>query len=633
MEDNSTRRIEFEREVEARFGVLPHFFQSAPDCPDLVRQLWIYAKAAYLDNPLPSLFKERVFVYLSRFCEMRYCIVRHVGFLVGRGRPSGDAAATPESVEQILRLLRRPVPSGDELQRVLSNLSARAAPFPSWPAPGSQEEGFLIAAATTLFLEPARAAAAKEALRHAVGPTAFEQLVGLLSFIRTAHYWTVLHPELAFEEDVELLLREHASLAELLLDDPEAGRCEMGQRLFEELATLREVVGLREAVRESELANLRLREMHRHKDSFIAVVGHEIRNPISAIRTASEVLGLLDIEDARLDEVRAILRRQTAAVARLADDLFDVSRVSLDKLSIHREPLDLRTLLGNSLNDHRASFAATGLDLRVELPLTPVRVRADRVRALQVFENLLSNALRFTPPPGEVSVRMHVENGHAVVEVADTGVGFDAELAKTFFLPFVQAPGQAQGHGGLGLGLAIGRRIAELHGGSLSAASAGRSRGARFTWTIELDLDPPLDISLPAVADDAARSRRRILLVEDDRDAARALHLLLELAGHDVRLAHDGASALEQLGRWQPDAVLCDLSLSKNMSGLEFARACRQDPRLEHLRLIAVSGYCSPADADEARAAGFECLLGKPVELDTIDTTLRATATTVGARA
>ncbi len=622
MDNPTDSHLAFEHEVESRFGVLPHFFQSAPDAPELVQQLWIYAKAAYLDNPLPALFKERLFVYLSRFCEIRYCIVRHVGFLVGRGRPSGDLRAVPHSVEQVVRLLRRPVSDSDELQTVISTLAALPAALSSWTLPETTDEDMVFRVATALFLEPGRAELAKYALRKAVGPVHFELLVGFLSFVRTAHYWTLLHPELAYEEDVKALMREHDQLAELMLHDPEAGRCDMGHRLFDELAGLREVVSLRDAVRESELAKRRLEDLHRHKDAFLAVVSHELRNPISAISNVSELLGRLQLQDARLDEMQGILSRQTAALARIVDDLLDVSRASLDKLSIQREPLDLRDLVRDSVSDHESSFAAAGLELHIEIPDKSVPVSADRVRASQVFQNLLSNARRFTPAPGEVFVRVRVEAAEAIVEVSDSGVGFSAELAETLFLPFVQAGQEARQHGGLGLGLAIGRRIAELHGGTLSATSPGLHRGARFTWTIAIDTDQPADREDAKHSPVAESPHLRILLIEDDGDVGHALHRLLQVAGYETRLAHDGASALTHLASWCPDVVLCDLGLSDHPPGFEFARACGRDSRFARIRLVAVSGCCTSESIEQAREAGFEQYICKPVDLDKIRSAL-----------
>ena len=192
---SSDGKTAFQREVAGRFGLVPNFFSSAPDAPEIIERLWDFAKAAYLDNPIPSLFKERLFVYLSRFCEVRYCIVRHCAFLVGRGHSSGDPSVAVQGVEQAIRLLKMPSPWTRDLEAVLGGLEA-LPPIKEWPNPETEAEDWLIAAATLVFVEPSRAKRARNGLRRALGGNRFEHLLGLLAFIRTAHYWTVLHPAL-----------------------------------------------------------------------------------------------------------------------------------------------------------------------------------------------------------------------------------------------------------------------------------------------------------------------------------------------------------------------------------------------------------------------------------------------------
>ena len=229
----------FQREVASRFGLVPNFFASAPEAPEVIERLWDFAKTAYLDNPIPSLFKERLFVYLSRFCEARYCIVRHCAFLVGRGHSSGDASVVVQTVEQAIKLLKMPPPWDLDLKVVLGSLEALPA-IGEWPAAETEPEDWFIAAATLVFAEPARSERARNALHRFLGGNRFEHLLGLLAFIRTAHYWTVLHPQLTFEEDARELLKVNEVLSRLLLQDPEAARCEMSRRMFVELTELRE---------------------------------------------------------------------------------------------------------------------------------------------------------------------------------------------------------------------------------------------------------------------------------------------------------------------------------------------------------------------------------------------------------
>jgi hypothetical protein len=235
-----TSQEDFEREVAARFGLVPNFFRSTPDAPLVIRELWLFAKSAYLDTPIPTLFKERLFVYLSRFCEVRYCITRHCGFLLGLGQSAGDPNAPVMTVAQVVRLLQRSVPTDENVDAALARLEATTEPI-DWPFPETSYDEDLLTSATVLFLQPARANRAKRALRIALGGEKFELLIGFLTFIRSAHYWTLMHPELTFEDDIKELLGQHEQLAQLLLNDSEAGRCEMGGRLFEELVSLREL--------------------------------------------------------------------------------------------------------------------------------------------------------------------------------------------------------------------------------------------------------------------------------------------------------------------------------------------------------------------------------------------------------
>jgi hypothetical protein len=211
----------FQREVTARLGLMPNFFCSALAAEGLIEGLWAFAKAAYLDSPLPSLFKERLFVHLSRFCAVRYCVVRHVGFLIGKGRPAGDPAAKPERIDDVIALLRRPLPDGRALEASLRRMRTLSQPV-AIPAPRSAAEADLFAALTVMFLEPLRAGDAREAVRRAAGDAEFEILTAYLAFVRTAHYWTENHPDLAYDPDMVQVIAENPTLRELLLNTDEA---------------------------------------------------------------------------------------------------------------------------------------------------------------------------------------------------------------------------------------------------------------------------------------------------------------------------------------------------------------------------------------------------------------------------
>ena len=227
-------------EIRDRFGLLPNFFRLTSESPEVTANLWGFARFAYLDSPLPSLFKERLFVYLSRFCEVRYCISRHVGFLAGLGRPAGDAHSPVQTTEEIVRLLRRQLPRNEEVEPYASRCAACDRPLAEMPAPDSAMEQAIFACATHAFLQTPQAPACLAGLRRALGNSLFEHLLVFLAFVRTAHYWTKVHTELELEQDVKDLLATHEALAECVLNDPEGDTSEISRQLLDELVLLRE---------------------------------------------------------------------------------------------------------------------------------------------------------------------------------------------------------------------------------------------------------------------------------------------------------------------------------------------------------------------------------------------------------
>jgi PAS domain S-box-containing protein len=230
---------ELHRHVNERFGVLPNFFRLSPETPEITEKLWGFAQAAYLDSPLPSVFKERLFVHLSRFCAVRYCIARHTGFLIGLGRPAGDKDARAESVEDVVKLLRRPLPRGPELEARLSFCSEYTAPLNEMPAADTQMEDGLFSLASHVFLQTADAPTCLDSLERLLGAVRLQYLLLFLAFVRAAHYWTRVHPEIQFEDDIKELLATHEALASCIVDDPEANTDTITRSILDELPTLR----------------------------------------------------------------------------------------------------------------------------------------------------------------------------------------------------------------------------------------------------------------------------------------------------------------------------------------------------------------------------------------------------------
>jgi signal transduction histidine kinase len=610
MKSDSGSSTAFEAQVAARFGIVPNFFRSARAAPDLLEQLWGFAKAGYLDNPMPAVFKERLFVWLSRFCPMRYCIVRHVGFLLGgrHGRAAGDADAQPQTLTEVITLLRRPSPWNRDMAAIYASLEAEPGALESWPSPGSDMEDAIFACAAVMFVEPARSDLARRGLVRTLGLREYELFSGCLAFIRTAHYWTMLHPEIESEEDMLELMRGHEELARLLLADPEAHRSEMSERTFQELTHLREL----NERQELQKAKQALEEKDRQKDQFIAVLAHELRNPLSAIRTSAYALRRLNLQDDRAAPLVERVDRQSTAIARMLEDLLDASRIAFGKVSVQLEPLDLQGLLTEALDDHEQHARQAGLQLDAHIASGICIVNADRVRLRQIIDNLLSNAIKFTPAGGSVELTLGVENESAMVSIRDTGIGFESALADKLFEPFVQQEqGRDRSAGGLGLGLAIAALLARLQNAALTASSAGVGQGSVFRLSMpvaRLPEDSPVLVGAVKQFDP-----RSVLLVEDNKDLADGVAELLRLHGAIVRVAYDGPSAIKSALEMVPDIILCDLGLPGGMDGFAVARACRAEAALQNVRLVAASGYSSTQDHANARTAGFDSLMVKPI--------------------
>jgi signal transduction histidine kinase len=610
MENSLRAGSSFEAQVKGRFGILPNFFKSAQAAPELLEQLWGFAKAGYLDNPMPSVFKERLFVWLSRFCPARYCIVRHVGFLLGaqHGHAAGDAHARAQSVAEVIALLHRPSPWRRDMAAVYATLQAAPPQIDVWPTPGSAMEDAVFACAAVMFVEPARSESARKALVRTLGPHWYELFSGCLAFIRTAHYWTMLHPEIESEADMVALMRGQEELARLLLEDAEADRSEMSERMFAELVQLREL-NEREELKKAKQA---LEEKARQKNQFIAVLAHELRNPLATIRTAAYSLRLLNLADERAAPIVDRVARQSTTIARMLDDLLDASRIAFGKVAVQLEPFELQSVLTDAIEGQWPQARQAGLQLTMDITESACIVNADRMRLRQIVDNLLSNAIKFTPAGGSVKLTLAKQNDTAVMLLQDSGIGFDGLFAETLFEPFAQLEsGRERASGGLGLGLAIASRLATLLGGSLTATSPGVGLGASFILTLPVVAalkKGPIEASTPA-----RLVAKNILLIEDNHDLAESMAELLRLQGASVRIAHDGPSAMRSAREVIPELILCDLELVGEMDGYAIARSCRADALLKDVPLIAISGYSSADRRNDASSAGFRSFLVKPL--------------------
>jgi PAS domain S-box-containing protein len=373
------------------------------------------------------------------------------------------------------------------------------------------------------------------------------------------------------------------------------------------------IVGMSRDITERKRMEESLREADRRKDEFLGMLSHELRNPLAPIRNALYLLERAEPGGEQACRAMAVASRQVAHLTRLVDDLLDVTRIARGKVELRRAALDLAALARRTAEDHRGLLLERGVRLTVDTPARPVLVYGDETRLAQVLGNLLQNAAKFTPAGGGVDVVVASTEGQAAVRVRDSGAGIDPALLQSVFEPFTQAKQTlARSEGGLGLGLALVRGLVGLHGGSVSAHSEGPGRGSELEVRLPL-LSGERPTTVPGPAPVAGRAtRRRVLVVDDNRDAAETLAQLVTLFGHDAEVAFDGPSAISKAEEHPPDLVLCDLGLP-GMDGYSVARSLRAGGA-RAARLIALSGYAQPEDVARAEAAGFDGHLPKPAD-------------------
>jgi signal transduction histidine kinase/CheY-like chemotaxis protein len=399
--------------------------------------------------------------------------------------------------------------------------------------------------------------------------------------------------------------------------------------ILDERGEILEWFGSASDVTERRNADERLRESDRRKDEYLAMLGHELRNPLGAIRTATELLKQADREDERLGRAYGVLERQSSHMSRIIDGLLDVSRIARGKIHIERKPLDLRKVVDDVLEVRRGHIEKRELELETRIASQPVWVIGDEARLAQVLDNLLGNAIKFTHAPGTVTVEVEVDGqgegegdqASALVRVRDTGVGIRPELLTSIFEAFQQETQDvARTVGGLGLGLALAKGLVDLHDGSIAAHSDGPGQGAELVVRLPLSA-PPADAAEGGNGKGSGRASRRIVIVEDNADAAQMLRDLLELCGHQVSVAGTGQAALDVLRQTGADVVLCDLGLP-GMSGHDLARIIRSDLALSAIPLVALTGYGQPEDRKRTAEAGFNEHLVKPISLEALHSAL-----------
>ncbi|MGA9599039.1 MAG: PAS domain S-box protein [Methylocystis sp.] len=386
------------------------------------------------------------------------------------------------------------------------------------------------------------------------------------------------------------------------------------------------VVGMRAFVRDisdRKRAEEVLRDADRRKSEFLAILSHELRNPLATISSCLQVLRSAGKRDPSGERPLEMMDRQIGHLVRLVDDLLDVSRISHGKIELKKERLDLGLLVRRTVDSCREQMDAAGVLVRVNAPEEPVLVEADPVRLAQIFTNLLNNAVKYTDPGGNIEVVMSPGVDEAVVSVADTGIGVPKDTLPHVFDLFVQDRTSARAHGGLGIGLSLVRSLVELHGGIVEAHSAGEGRGSRFVVRLPLAAGIEANAPPPQAHPYTRTLSRRVLVVDDTQDVADSLALLLEMLGAQVRIAYSGPQALAACAEFEPELVFLDLSMPQ-MDGFETARHLRASPSGRATSLIALTGWGEKDTRRRAEEAGFDRHLTKPAVISELQALLES---------
>lgn len=387
------------------------------------------------------------------------------------------------------------------------------------------------------------------------------------------------------------------------------------------------LAGIVSDITERKTSELLLREADRRKDQFLAMLAHELRNPLAPIRNAVEIMDPRNaLSPEAVDDARMIVSRQVTHLSRLVDDLLDVSRITQGKITLRYEPVDLATAISAAIETVKPMIDRKHHVLRLEPMPERVTLMGDAVRVAQVIGNLLSNASKYTPESGMIVLSVGLDPDEITVHVVDNGIGIDNAMLPHIFELFVQSENSLErSEGGLGIGLPLAKRLVELHGGRLGARSAGIGRGSEFiaTWPRHVVAAASEVAHQKDVVVEDAVTTRRVLLVDDSVDAASAMSLLLETLGHDVHVAHDGLTALDIAAQCEPEVVILDIGLP-GMDGYQIARAMRGREATAGALLIALTGYGQASDRQRSHEAGFDRHFVKPVSFNEIEQAIAA---------
>jgi signal transduction histidine kinase/CheY-like chemotaxis protein len=382
------------------------------------------------------------------------------------------------------------------------------------------------------------------------------------------------------------------------------------------IGTIQDITERKRLLAEIEARAAQLAEADRRKDEFIAILAHELRNPLAPVTNAVEILRMNGLSNPESQRANEMIDEQMQHMTRLIDDLLDVSRVTHGTLELRKEQLELSQIMKSAADKTRQMMEESGVKLNVELPVRPVELNADRVRLIQVLSNLLNNAAKYTEPGGLITLRGERRGNEVVISVKDTGIGMPPNKLQHVFEVFAQLDVSLERtRGGLGLGLTLVKRLIELHGGTVEARSEGLKKGSEFLIHLPALEEPTAEELASASSASMPRiivEKLRVLVVDDNRAAADMLGTLFRLKGNPVQLAHDGEEALSRAEQFRPDVVLLDLGMPK-LNGYDACRRMREQPWGQKMIIIALTGWGRDEDRERTREVGFDHHLVKPV--------------------
>jgi PAS domain S-box-containing protein len=357
-----------------------------------------------------------------------------------------------------------------------------------------------------------------------------------------------------------------------------------------------------------------LAEGNRRKDEFLATLAHELRNPLAPVRNALQLMKLAKGNPETIEQARVLMERQIAQMVRLVDDLLDVSRITRGKIDLRRERVDLGSIIQQAVETSLPAIESARQELTMKLPSQPVYLNGDAVRLVQVFSNLLNNSCKYSEPDGSISISAERQGSDVVVTVKDTGIGIPPDMLPRIFEMFTQIDRSLErSEGGLGIGLTLVQRLVELHNGSIQASSEGAGKGSQFIVRLPIVVEDETPLPPLAKGESKLTTGRRILVVDDNRDSASSLAMLLRLAGNETQTAFDGLAAVEAAAAFEPDVVLLDIGLPR-LNGYEVARKIRAQPWGKEMVLVALTGWGQDEDRKKSKDAGFNGHMVKPVD-------------------